>query len=97
MRVKIEVTADDIRLGQRATKKPRDYTCPVARALRRALPGNEVSVTNLFCVINCRNIPHSGKVEAFVTMADTAKLLAKKDIILKPFSFTINVPKEYVA
>jgi hypothetical protein len=25
MRVKIEVTADDIRLGQRTTKKPRAY------------------------------------------------------------------------
>lgn len=88
MRVKVEVTATDIRLGKRGEPS----YCALARAFKRVLkPGCHVSVINvisihaenLYCVV--KNTAVSQK---FVVNFDTNKKLAK------PTTMTFDIPKE---
>jgi hypothetical protein len=89
MRVKIEVTQDDIEKG----KRNQCNLCPVARAVKRVAhiwgvgsPG--VYPTERMAPLNSiADLPY--KARTFVCRFDNA-------LPVKPFTFTLNIPKEYL-
>lgn len=89
MRVKIEVTQDDIEKGRRRGSQ----TCPVARAIKRRLKaGIKAAVYGRAGFVkgwlrHMSDMP--GKTQRFVADFDSKRPV-------KPFTFTLNIPKEYL-
>ena len=83
MKIKVEVTEKDIRLGRKQILT--NTLCPVARALSRAV-GKPVQVGVSWASINHDyDTVLPKKCQAFID-----RLCGKKP--LKPFSFTISLP-----
>ena len=89
MKVKIEVTDDDIRLAKKTdfSKKRKTQWCPIARALRRVV-GDHPSVATNYAeftkrgtVFVARLFPK--KTNRFIRAFDVGKAV-------KPFSFTVD-------
>jgi hypothetical protein len=83
--MKIEVSRDDIVLGQESSGKlGRCHLCPVARAISRCLGISEFYVLNDHVTIKHRKFPLPTKVSKFIHQAD----MGGTDN-LKPFSFNL--------
>jgi hypothetical protein len=90
MRIKVDVTANDIRLGKRKDA----CSCPVARGIGRALRGLGVEVQSVSAgwqsleVNDFEFADTPVKASRFIETFDAAGRKA-----VKPFSFTLNVRK----
>ena len=82
MKVKVEVTAKDIKNGRRCDPN----ACPIALAAKRATKGRIIrALDNFFRLNDESTLPHSLKrVAKFIQNFDSSKPV-------KPFSFTISI------
>lgn len=80
MRIKIEVTQEDINYGIKGICD----SCPVARAIKRKVKDHGVSVGSNYIRVWGKEIQTLKKVSEFIRKFDTAKTV-------KPFSFCINL------
>lgn len=86
MRIKIEVTANDIKKGKGRVRSASD--CPIARALKRTFPKHKPGCGyDIFFLDRVVHLPKS------VTRFQD-RLFENKDV--KPFSFTLTIPKNSV-
>ncbi len=82
-RIKVNVTAQDISRGKRADCE----RCPIAIALRRICVGDFWVGDEIFCAdIRIKTPPKPLK---FIAQFDAYR-------VVKPFTFTLNVPDEWV-
>lgn len=82
MRIKVEVTERDIRLGSRFEMEPK--LCPIARALKRHTTNVSCGYENV--TINSWTFELPKKCLVFQD-----KLFARESV--KPFSFSLSVPE----
>lgn len=89
MRVKIEVTASDIKRG--VVKDCKD--CPVARAIRRKL---ERSAVCLSVGADSFDFFHKGCFYGYCLPEEASRFIGAFDsrTAVKPFSFCLNLPRE---
>ncbi len=85
-RIKVDVSKHDVRLGRRMS-----FTgCPVARSLSRSLNQRVwVSGLEILCDRGPAYIPTPERVKRFIERFDAQNPV-------KPFTFTLNVPDEWV-
>lgn len=79
MKLRVEVTADDIKRG----KKNEPEHCPIARAIDRLYPGNEVSVNDDTAEIDDCTFSLPLIAERFVSRFDAGEKV-------KPFKFVLD-------
>jgi hypothetical protein len=98
MRVRVHLTQNDIDTGIRRNCR----RCPAALAIRRKLkPGIMAMVTDDFAWLKLRGIdldptiPIPSRVANFIHAFDDLKRGQSRSK-LKPFSFVVNIPKEYL-
>jgi len=84
MKVHVEVTAEDI-----ATGEPSDYSqCPIALALKRAVPGCDPYVSTVLLSLNGRH-----GIQAFIPTCVSMFIMDFDDgDPVDPFAFDLEIP-----
>lgn len=86
--LQLEISQDDINAGQQRNEGFRSRSCPVAQALRRRFPGNDISVGVVGASVGGFWFPLPSSLQRFIEVADSAPTSDE----VEPITVTINVP-----